>query len=61
MKNVFQRVKFQKQQDTGIIKYQGLLGYRKTIKSREAKMNMVYLRGINFVVMGSHQRRYVNG
>ena len=24
MKNVFQRVKFQKQQDTGIIKYQGL-------------------------------------
>ena len=26
MKNVFQRVKFQKQQDTGIIKYQGLPG-----------------------------------
>ena len=26
MKNVFQRVKFQKQQDTGIIKYKGLPG-----------------------------------
>ena len=26
MKNVFQRVKFQKQQDTGIIKYKSLPG-----------------------------------